>query len=226
MPLATTLKTDASVKADVLNELRWDATVDETEVGVQVHDGVVTLTGTISAYPKRLAARRAAHRVWGVMDVVDQMTVKIPVRWERTDEDIAHAVRTALKWDVLVPEERIKCTVCRGVVTLEGAVGNWQQRQDAEDIVHRLTGVSSVVNLLAVSGPTVEAATIKHEIEQALERQAEREAKHIDISVQGGTVTLRGTLRSWGEKNAIERVVRYTPGVRHLDDRTPVDPTH
>lgn len=226
MPSALATKTDAQIKADVLNELKWDPNVDETEVGVQVHNGIVTLTGHISAYPKKLAARDAAHRVYGVLDIVDEMTIRIPTVWERTDEDIAKAVRTALKWDVLVPDDRITSTVSRGMVTLQGSVDSWTQRLDAERAVHRLTGVKGVINQIAVKGPSADPARIKLEIEAALERQTEREAKRIGVSVRDGVVTLTGVLRSWGEKNAIERAASFAPGVRRVDDRTTVDPYH
>lgn len=220
----TTSKSDAQIKSDVLNELKWDPTVDETEVGVQVHNGTVTLTGTISAYPKKLAARDAAHRVWGVLDVVDDMKIRIPTPWERTDEDIAKAVRSALMWDVLVPDDKITTIVSKGIVTLEGKVDRWMQRYDAERCVHRLTGVKGVVNQIAVLSPAADASKIKREIESALERQAEREAKHINVSVFNGIVTLSGSVRSWAERNAIERAACYTPGVQRVEDKTIVDP--
>jgi osmotically-inducible protein OsmY len=218
------MRTDAQIKTDVLNELKWDPSVEETEVGVQVKSGIVTLTGNISAYPKKLAARDAAHRVYGVLDVVDDMHVKIPTVWERTDEDVAKAVRNALKWDVLVPDDRITSTVSGGAVTLQGGVDTWMQRYDAERAVHRLTGVKGVINQITVSAPMVDPSKIKREIEEALERQTEREAKRIGVAVRDGVVTLNGTLRSWGEKNAVERAVSYATGVRRVDDRTTVDP--
>lgn len=224
MTTATVTKTDSQIKTDVLNELRWEPSVDETEVGVQVTNGIVTLTGNISAYPKKLAAVEAAHRVYGVLDVVDDMKIKVPSTWERTDQDVATAVRNALKWDVLVPDEKITSTVSAGTVTLQGSVDTWMQRYDAERAVHRLSGVKGVVNQITVKAPSVDPATIKRQIEEALERQTEREAKRIGVTVRDGVVTLTGTLRSWGEKNAIERAAYYAPGVRRVDDRTIVDP--
>lgn len=219
-----TIKSDSLIKTDVLNELKWDPIVDETEVGVQVKDGIVTLAGTISTYPKKLAAIDAAHRVFGVLDVVDDTKVNLKAPWQRTDQDIASAVRGALKWDVLVPDERIRSTVTSGVVCLEGTVDTWSDRFNAERAVQRLTGVKSVVNRITVSPKPVDAAQIKRDIEGALERQAEREAKRMDISVVGGVVTLAGAVRSFGEKNAIERVAWATPGVSRVIDNTQVDP--
>jgi osmotically-inducible protein OsmY len=224
MSTALASKADAQIKADVLNELKWDQNVDETDVGVQVHNGIVTLTGYISAYAKKIAARDAAHRVYGVLDVVDDMKVRIPTVWERTDEDVAQAVRNALKWDVLVRDDKITTTVSSGIVTLLGQVNTWMQRYDAERCVQRLTGVKGVINQITIAGPIVEPAQIKRDIENALERQTEREAKRIGVSVRDGVVTLTGTLRSWGERNAIERAASFAPGVSRVDDRTTVDP--
>lgn len=222
--MSISIKSDEKIKLDVLNELKWDTTVDETEVGVQVHQGIVTLTGNIASYAKKMAARGAAHRVHGVLDVVDNMQVKIPSRWERTDEDIARAVRDALRWDVLVPDEAITSTVSGGVVTLQGAVEQRAQRADAERAVEHLTGVRNVVNRITVTAMPLDPSDLKHKIEEALERQAEREARRVNVSVEGGSVTLTGSVRSWAEKNAIERAVSFAPGVRMLEDRTVVDP--
>ncbi len=224
MATETLYKTDARVKADVLQELKWDSNVDETEVGVQVRDGIVTLTGTVSAYAKKLAAIEAAHRVHGVHDVVDDVKIRIPSVWERTDQDIAAAVRNALKWDVLVPDDRITSTVSNGVITLEGSVNTWMQRYHAEHALQRLTGVRAVVNSITVGSPQADPAKIKRDIEGALERQTEREAKRIGVDIKNGVVTLTGTLRSWGEKNAIERAAYHAEGVQRIEDKTTVDP--
>lgn len=217
-------KTDSQIKADVLAELKWDPNIDETEVGVQVKNGVVTLTGNVSTYTKKLAAREAAHRVSGVLDVVDDMHVRLPRAWERTDEEVAQAVRNALRWDTLVPDERIMSTVSGGVVTLEGDVDTWTQRADAEKAVQRLIGVRNVINRITVAARPVNAEDIRRQIEEALERHAEREAKRIGVTVRDGVVTLTGTVRSWGEKNIIDRVAGFAPGVRRVEDRTTVDP--
>ncbi|MCC6659530.1 MAG: BON domain-containing protein [Phycisphaerales bacterium] len=224
MTTATMTRTDSQIKTDVLNEIKWDPHVDETEVGVQVKNGIVTLTGTISAYAKKVAATRAAHRVHGVLDVVDDMKISIPSAWERTDQDLAGAVRNALQWDVMVPDERITSTVAKGVVTLQGSVDTWTQRHDAEKAVQRLRGIRGVLNQIGVKAAAIDSGTIKRQIEGTLERQAERMAKRIGVSVDDGVVTLTGELRSWAEKNAIGRAASYAPGVRRVMDRTTVDP--
>ncbi len=220
----TLLKTDGQIKTDVLEELKWDPTIDESDIGVRVKDGIVMLTGSIDAYPKKLAARDAAHRVHGVLDVVDELQVNIPSHWEKTDEDLAKAVRHAMKWDVLVPDDRITSTVSKGVVTLQGKVDTWAQRFDTAVSVQRLAGVKGLVNQITVSAKTVNPMQIKRDIEEALERQTEREIKRLGIAVRDGVVTLTGTLRSWSEKNAAERVAANAPGVCRVEDKTVVDP--
>jgi osmotically-inducible protein OsmY len=219
-----TMKTDAQIQADVLAELKWDANVKQTDVGVQVHEGVVTLTGNISSYAKTLAARCAAHRVHGVLDVADDLTVKVPSAWERTDEELAKAVRSALKWDVLVPDDRITTTVTNGLVMLQGSVDSWSQRSDAEWAVHRLTGVTGVANQITVAGKPADSVQIKRQIEEALERQAEREAKRIGVAIRDGVVTLTGAVRTWAEKNAIDKTVEFSPGVRRVDNKIIIEP--
>ena len=132
-------KMDAQIHHDVLEELKWDSRVDETEVGVQVASGVVTLTGAVTSWAKRVAAQEAAHRVIGVHDVANDIKVKMPGGLTRTDTEIAQAVRRALEWDVFVPEDKITSTVTDGWVTLDGAVDTWSQRNDAERAVRNLT---------------------------------------------------------------------------------------
>jgi osmotically-inducible protein OsmY len=218
------IKSDTQIKADVLNELKWDSRIDETDIGVQVRDGVVTLVGSVDVYAKKLAAREASHRVHGVLDVVDDLQVKVPGIGARSDNDIARAVRDALQWDAFVPDEKITSTVAMGIVTLEGMVQTWTQRADAERVVRGLVGVRGVINQITVAAKAADPTRIKNEIEDALERQAEREARRIGVTVKDGVVTLTGRIRSWAEKNAVDRVVGFAPGVRRVEDQMIVDP--
>jgi osmotically-inducible protein OsmY len=218
------IKSDSQIKTDVLNELKWDSRVDETDVGIQVKEGIVTLVGSVGVYAKKIAAREAAHRVHGVLDVVDELQVKVAGVGGATDTDIARAVRDALEWDAFVPDEKISSTVSLGIVTLEGVVPTWSQRADAERVVRGLAGVRGVINQITVMAKAVDSSRIKADIEDALERQAEREARRIGVSVKDGVVMLTGRVRSWVEKDTIDRVVGFASGVRRVDDRLIVDP--
>jgi osmotically-inducible protein OsmY len=217
-------KTDTQVHHDVLEELKWDSRVDETEVGVQVDTGVITLTGTVSSWAKRMAAQEAARRVIGVLDVANDIKVKVPGGLTRTDTEIAQAVRQALEWDVFVPEEKISSTVSDGWVTLDGTVERWSQRDDAEGAVRNLTSVKGVVNRITVKPTKPVTEDVHKAIEQALERRAEREAKRIRVDVRDGIVTLTGSVHSWAERKSVVAAARFTPGVREVDDRLRTEP--
>jgi osmotically-inducible protein OsmY len=211
-------KTDTQIHRDVLEELRWDSRVDETEVGVEVDNGVVTLTGTVTSWAKRMAAQEAARRVSGVLDVANDIQVKVSGALTRTDTEIAQAVRRTLEWDVFVPDEKIASTVSEGWVTLDGTVERWTEREDAERAVRNLTGVKGVVNRITVTPMKVVGQDVRASIEQALERRAEREAKRIHVDVRDGTVTLTGPVHSWAERNSVVAAARFTPGVVSVED--------
>ena len=218
------MKTDKEIQKDVMKELDWDPQVDAVEVGVQVKDGLVTLTGTIGNYAKKLAAKRAAHRVTGVLDVVNNLSVELADLHKKSDQEVAKAVRHALEWDVLVPDTKIHSTVANGYVTLDGQLESWADKMAAEVALEHLAGVKGVINQIEVKPQMrIDSEKIRTAIESALERQAEREADRIGIKVQDGVVTLTGSVRSWTEKNAVHNVAAFTPGVRRIDDLLMVD---
>jgi osmotically-inducible protein OsmY len=217
-------KSDSEIQQSVLRELKWDTRVEETEVGVTVEHGTVTLTGTVDSYAKKLAAQEAAHRVFGVLDVANDLQIRVPRSMGRSDGEIAQAVRNALERDVWVDEERIKSTVSNGSVTLEGDVRLMCERDDVERTVSRLAGVTGVDNRIRVKPASIKAEYVRAAIEEALERRAEREAQQIIVEVHDGKVKLSGRVRSWAEKRAILGIVSHAPGVRAVDENLFVDP--
>lgn len=219
----TTKRTDAQIKELVASELQWDHRVDETEVGVQVQDGIVTLTGIVDSCAKRVAAEEAAHRVSGVLDVANDIRVKPAGSGGRTDTEIAAAVRSALEWDVFCDDSKIQSTVTDGRVTLTGRVESLAQRDAAEQAIRNLAGVCGIQNQLAVErGPV--GSDVREAIEAALARRAEREAHGIDVIVEEGRVTLHGIVHSWTEKQAVLGAARGTPGVHTVHDDLRVHP--
>ncbi|MBI4312252.1 MAG: BON domain-containing protein [Chloroflexi bacterium] len=221
---ATFTKTDSRIQQDVLEELKWDPRVEETDVGVEVDNGIVTLTGTVTSLAKRIAAQEAAHRVKGVLDVANTIVVRPPGSPGRTDTELAQAVRTALQWNVMVPKDRIKTTVSQGRVTLEGAVDNWYERDEAEKAIQPLSGLRSIVNNIHVTRIPVAPAKVQQAIEGALERRAERTANRITVSVEEGKVRLSGKVHSWQEREAVVGAAKVTSGVTEVDDRLTIAP--
>jgi osmotically-inducible protein OsmY len=215
-PMAAIRKSDSQIQQDVLRELKWDPRVEETEVGVEVEKGVVTLTGNVSSWAKKFAAQEAAHRVYGVLDVANDIAVKAPGTLPVTDTDIAQAVRRTLEWDVFVPHEQITSTVSSGWVTLAGNVALWNDRDAADRAIRNLQGVRGVTNTITVTPPKASSLEVRRAIEGVLERRAEREAKKIHVEVSDGTVTLTGTVQSWQEKDAVASAARFTPGVQSV----------
>jgi osmotically-inducible protein OsmY len=214
--------TDLEIKNNVESELDWEPSVHQAAaIAVAVKDGIVTLAGRVHSYWEKVAAERAAARVSGAKAVVNDLEIELPGSSERTDEDIARAAVKALEWNVLIPRNRIKVKVSKGWVTLEGSV-DWQfQKTAAEKTVRHLVGVRGISNLVEVK-PRVAPKEVKAAIEEALKRSAKIDASRIKVETDGDKVTLRGTVRSWSEREEAERAAWRAPGVRIVDNRIAV----
>lgn len=219
MATSTSSKTDRQLQHDVIEELRFDSQVQVNEIGVIATDGVVTLTGWVDSYLKKWRAEEAAHRVRGVRAVANDIEVRLSS--ERTDADIAAAAARALAWNSSLPADRIKVTVSKGWITLEGDV-EWQyQRQEAENAVRRLWGVRGVSNLLSVK-PSAGPTDLKKKIEEAFVRSAQLDAKGVTVEIQGSTAILKGSVRSWAERQEAQRIVWLAPGITNVDNKITV----
>lgn len=218
MAVEDVIRTAEEIQQDVLAELKWDPRVSPNEIGVSVTDRVVTLTGWVDSYVKRWAAEEAAHRVRGVKAVANEIEVRLPISSERTDAEIARTAIGALESNAVLKAEDIQVTVSNGWVTLKGSA-EWNfQKEDAERAVRHLWGVKGVTNLVLVRArPTPQE--LKKEIEKALIRNAEADAKNIDVEVQGSKVILKGQVRAWAERQEAERVAWTSPGVTAVEDQ-------
>jgi osmotically-inducible protein OsmY len=197
----------------VVAELNWEPAVNATAIGVGVKDGVVTLTGHIDTYAEKEAALRAVRRLQGIKAIALELDVKLSPQHQRSDTDIAASAQTALKWNTSVPVDAIRLTVDHGWVTLQGEV-EWDfQRRSAENAIRPLVGVVGITDEIKLRVKP-QAADVAKKIEEALARQALRESKQIQISVDGSTVKLTGAVHSWHEREAVQGVAWAAPGVR------------
>jgi osmotically-inducible protein OsmY len=217
------MKSDSEIERDVRDELQWDPDLNAEDIAISVKNGVVTLAGFTPSYTDRLEAEAAAKRVTGVLGVANDIEVRLPVVDQRPDPDIARDAVAALKAQLPISHDRIKVIVKDGWLTLEGAV-EWQyQKSTAESAVRKVKGVKGVTNVITVK-PKAEPADIQRKIQEAFKRNAEVDANRITVETHGSEVILKGTVRSWIEREEAERVAWSAPGVTRVEDRIVVSP--
>jgi osmotically-inducible protein OsmY len=217
------MKSDSEIREDVIRELRWDPQVPDPEaIGVAVQDGAVTLTGHTSTYAEKLAAARAAERVYGVKAVANELKVKLSGE-PRDDEDIARAIAHVLQWNVQIPENSVKARVQAGWVTLEGHVEHDYQRREVERMVRNVRGVLGVTNTITVE-PPVHPERVEAEIEEAFKREAEIDARHVRVEVSDHTAKLYGHVHSLKEANAAKTAAASAPGIAAVESHLVISP--
>jgi osmotically-inducible protein OsmY len=216
------MKTDSQIQKDVMDQLKWEPFLNASQIGVAVKNGIVTLSGQVDTYSKKLTAENAAKKIAGVKAIAEDIQIGVSPSYNKTDTEIAEAVVNALKWHTAVMEEKIKIKVESGNVRLEGEV-EWEfQRRNAERAIENLAGVRSVINLITVT-PKVTATDIQHKITAAFERSATIDAAKISAEVSGNKVILHGRVRSLAEKEDAENAAWFAPGVTSVDSRINVD---
>jgi len=217
------MKSDSEIERDVRDELKWDPDLDAEDIAVSVKNGVVTLAGFTRSYADRLEAEAAAKRVAGVLAVANDIEVRLPAVDRRPDPDIARDAVAALKAQLPISYDRIKVIVKDGWVYLEGAA-EWQyQKTTAENAVRKVKGVKGVTNSIVLK-PQVTPSDIQRKIQEAFKRNAGVDANRITVETNGSEVVLKGTVRSWIEREEAERVAWSAPGITKVEDRIVVSP--
>ncbi len=216
------MKTDITLQQEVRDELSWDPALNTSDIDVTAKDGIITLSGYVNSYSKKLAAESAAKRVKDVTGVAIALKVYLAAEDKRTDEEITSAAWNAIKWSSFTPDDCIRIKVDKGWITLEGEV-KWQsQKESAFAAVRNLVGIYGVSNLIKVRAG-ITPIIIKDVVKKALTRNAEIEADRINIVTDGGRIVISGKVRSWAEKTEVHRAVWATPGVVDVRDELVIE---
>lgn len=216
------MKSDSQLRTDVMDELGSDPAIDTRNMAVLVKDGVVTVNGLVDTYLQKHAVERALYRVAGVRGVALDLEVRLAPEHRRSDAEIAQAALHALGWHSLVPNDSVRVQVEDGWVTLTGEVDWGYQAGSAEQCVHSLMGVRGITNQIRLKR-RADPEKLRGEIAAAFMRHGQREAKHIAVDVDGGVVTLSGTVHSMGEHEAAIGVAYAARGVTRVIDKLQVD---
>ena len=217
------MKSDSEIERDVRDELKWDPDLNSDDIAISVKNGVVTLAGFVPSYSDKFEAEAAAKRVAGVLAVANDLEVRLPAIDQRPDPDIARDAVAALKTQLPISYDRIKIIVKNGWVYLEGSA-EWQyQKTTAEIAVRKVKGVKGVTNSIALK-PQLQRSELQRKIMEAFKRNAEVDANRITVEAKGSEVILKGTVRSWIEREEAERVAWSAPGVTKVEDRIVVSP--
>jgi Lar family restriction alleviation protein len=220
---AGAMRADSDIRRDVEDELRWDPDIDATDIAVTVRNGVVTLTGVVRSYMQNYQAESDAQRVAGVVAVANDIQIRLPDVDERPDPEIAREAVARIQGELPYPWNKVRLIVRDGWLSLEGEVEWNYQRERAQEAVRRVRGVKGITNSIEVK-PRATPIEIRRKIEEALRRAAELDANHITVEANGGDVILRGTVRSWAERQQAERAAWLAPGVAKMDNRIIIDP--
>lgn len=216
------MKTNARLQADVQNAIKWEPLLHAAEIGVTAKDGVVSLTGIVDSYVKKMEAENAAKKVIGVKALVENIEVRFPSSWSKMDGEVAQEVLSALKADYSVPNEKVGVTVEKGWVTLDGELAWHYQKEAAKTAVHYLAGVTGVSNNIKIRSETQNAIEQK-DVEEAIGRNWSIKDSDIKVAVSGTTVTLSGIANSWYQKEEAARIAWNTPGIWHVNNELSVE---
>ncbi len=216
------MKTNEMLQKDVQDAIKWEPLLNAAEIGVTAKDGVISLTGTVDSYSKKLEAENAAKNVAGVKAIVEKIEIKFISSWQKSNADIANEVLTALKGRWEVPNDKVKVKVENGWITLEGELSWNFQKLAAKDALTHLQGVRGVTNNIKIISETHDAIE-KADVEKALARNWSINNQDVNVKVAGTKVTLTGTVSSWYQKEEAGKIAWNTPGINNVDNELAIE---
>jgi len=216
------MKNNQELQSDVQNAIKWEPLLHAAEIGVTAKDGVVSLTGVVDSYAKKMEAENAAKKVIGVKALVEKIEIKFPHTFTKTSLEIANEVIAALNSNWSVPKDKVTVKVEEGWVTLDGELPWNYQKEAAKSAINYLTGVKGVTNNIKIKSESKDAIE-KEDVEEAIGRSWSVDDSDINVSVSGTTVTLTGMVNSWYQKEEAGRIAWNTPGIWHVNNELEVD---
>ncbi len=216
------MKSDIEIQKDVIEQLKWEPFLNAAQIGVAVKNGIVTLSGQVDAYSKKILAEKTVKKVAGVKAIAEDLQVGISPAYKKTDAEIAETVINALKWHTMIPDEKIKVSVEEGNVKLEGDVEWEYQRNQAKTAIENLVGVKLVTNLVLVK-PKITPYELQQKINSAFQRSANIDAGRISTEVIGSRVILKGKVRSFAERDDAENAVWAAPGIISVENKLAIE---
>jgi osmotically-inducible protein OsmY len=199
------------LQKDIQDALKWDPALKDADITVQAKDGFITFSGCVKSYQDKVRAEAIVKSVFGVKALIEHLTVVLDPLDEVSDDSIAQHIFEALKltW---VPYERIRVKVENGHVTVEGQVTYNFQKETANKSVVGVKGVKVLTNHLTLLAESHEELE-KKSIEKALSRYAATVDQNINVQVDGTSIELTGTVKSFYEKEEAEKITWNAPGV-------------
>ena len=216
------MRTDLQIQQDVMDQLKWDSLLNAARIGVAVKDGVVSLSGFVDTYYKKIKTEDAVKKVSGVKALAESLQVGVSPFYKKSDSDIAEMVLSMLKQHTSIPDENILVKIEDGIVTLEGRVDWNYQRKLAEQALEGLAGIRGIVNNLVIKSVAT-SENIKKRINAAFHRQATLDASRLTVETIGTKAILKGTVRSFAEKEEAESAAWTSPGILNIDNRITVE---
>ncbi len=217
------MKTNEDLQKDVQNAIKWERLLNAAEIGVTVKDGIVTLSGTVDSYAKKLEAEKAAKNVAGVKVVVETIQVQFGEnQTQKNDVEIAKEVINAFEGNWEIPKGKVKVKVENGIVSMDGELLWHYQKVAIMRIVKNLLGVKGVNNHILIKSETHDDIE-QRDIESALRRNWAIDDEDIIVTVTGHKVTLTGKVQSWYQKDEASRIAWNAPGVWMVENELLVD---
>ena len=163
------MKTNDLLQKDVQDALHWERELKGVEINVSANEGIITLTGIVDNYGRKIKVEQVVKSVAGVRAIIEKIVVKPGGEIEKSDDELAKDVLNALKWNWEIPNDRVKVKVENGWITLEGETEWAYQREAAQITITKVEGIKGITNAIVAKSDSLDKVEL-NDIENALKR--------------------------------------------------------